>query len=198
MPSRILKEQIIEKTIKSDLHKMAEHKVKHLEPHFIYAGRCSLYSNIPENAEIPLRSSLLKLMTKYQIKTVMLTIIYMTKEKLITQEQMKSYCRGEQSSRQISVNEDLEAFFEDLQLGKHKSNDDVLAYYLPRLTEDEMALVEAKDQNYFQNFSISHLKHSKNPDVPEYVMKMSESESKFALGKCNRKSIKINLDRPYG
>ena len=80
---------------------------------------------------------------------------------------MTSYCRGEQSSRKISVNEDLEAFFEDLQLGKHKSNDDILAYYLPRLTEEEMALVEAKDQNYFQNFSTGVFSGSKNPDMSE-------------------------------
>ena len=170
---------------------MTEHRFEHLEPHFIYAGRCNLYSDLDEYAERQLRSSLLKLMRKYQIKTVMLTIIYMEKEKLITQEQMTSYCRGEQSSRKISVNEDLEAFFEDLQLGKDTSNDDVKAYYLPRLTEDEMALVEAKDQNYFQKFSTSVLGDSKNPDVAEHVMKMSESESKFALGKCNRKTIKI-------
>ena len=170
---------------------MAEHKLKHLEPHFIYAGKCNLYLH-RTYTEIPLRSSLLKLMKKYQIKTVMLTIIYMEKEKLITQEQMRSYCRGEQSSRRISVNEDLEAFFEDLQLGKDISNDDeVLAYYLPKLTEDEMALVEAKDENYFQKFSTCVLGDSKNPDVAEHVMKMSESESKFALGKCNRKTIKI-------
>ena len=193
MPSRILKEQTIEKTMKSDLHKMAEHKVKPLEPHFIYAGRCNLYFDNAGHAERQLRSSLLKLMAKYRIKTVMLTIIYMEKEKLVTQEQMISYCRGEQSFRRISVNEDLEAFFEDLQLRKDRSNYDVLAYYLPRLTEDEMALVEAKDQNYFQNFSTGVLGDSKNPDVAEHVMKMSESESKFALGKYNRKSIKIEL-----
>ena len=171
---------------------MTKHKVKHLEPHFIYAGRCNVYFD-NAYAERQLRSSLLKLMRKYQIKTVLFTIIYMEKEKLITQEQMRSYCRGEQSSRPISVNEDLEAFFEDLQLGKDTSNDDVLAYYLPRLTEDEMALVEAKDPKYFQSFSTSVLGDSKNPDVAEYVMKMSESESKFALGKYNRKSIKIEL-----
>ena len=142
-----------------------------------------------ENAN-QLRLFLLELMKKYQIKSCMWTNIYMENTKLITKEQMESYCKGEQGLRQMSVNDDLESLFEDLQLGKEPTYE-AMTYYLPKLTEGEMALVETKDQNYFRKFATSAV--SKNPDVDEFVMNISESESKYILGKSHRKSFKIEL-----
>ena len=96
---RQLLEKAIEKAIESAFQKMVEDKVEDLEPHFIYAGR-DLYgsmNNLHDSFTAPtqLRSSLLKLMKKHQIKTVMFTVIYMEKEKLITKELMESYVKGE-------------------------------------------------------------------------------------------------------
>ena len=155
-------EKAIEKNIESAFQKIAEDKVEDWEPHFIYAGR-DLYGSINNLSNIytepyQLRSSLLKLMKKHQIKTVMFTLIYMEKEKLITKELMESYCKGEHGTpdcpRQMSINDDLEALFQDLQLGKEPTYK-AITYYLPKLTENEMALVETKDQNYLRTFSAS-------------------------------------------
>ena len=179
-------------SIESAFQKISENK--DLEPHFVYSGEYHLYS-IHEN-DNPLRSSLLELMKKYQIESVTLTLIYMEKEQLITKETMESYCKGEHYPRNISVNEDLEKLYQDLQLGKEPSYD-AIAYYLPKLTADEMALVEKKDQTYLQNFFTGvyplNIKYSKKPDVDDDEMKMSESRSKFILAKSHRKSLKLKM-----
>ena len=46
-------------------------------------------------------------------------------------------------------------------------------YFLPKLTEEELELIAAKDPNYVSSFFLSA-----NPDVRESQMEMSESESK--------------------
>ena len=181
-------------SIESAFQKISEHKAKDLEPHFVYGGEYHLYSI--HESDNPLRSSLLELMKKYQIESVTLTIIYMEKEQLITKEMMESYCKGEHYPRNISVNEDLETLFQDLQLGKEPSYD-AITYYLPKLTVDEMTLVEKKDQTYFQKFFTGvyplNINYSKKPDVDDEEMKMSESRSKFILAKSHRKSLKLKM-----
>ena len=198
MPLRNLKELWNNKIVESAFQKIAEHKVE--EPHFVLAGGYHLYQLYAfldndrdfDQLKIPgTTKPLLELMKKYQIKSAMLTFILMKKEKLITKELMDSYCKGEQSPQKISVTDDLETLFEDLQLGKEPTYE-TMTYYLPKLTEDEMTLVETKDQNYFQNF-FNGVSGPKNPDVSEYEMKMSESESKFILGKSHRITVKFKL-----
>ena len=136
-------------SIEAAFQKISENKVKDLEPQFVYAGEYHLYSF--HESDNPLRSSLLELMKKYQIESITLTIIYMEKEQLVTKEMMESYCKGEHYPRNISVNDDLETLFQDLQLGKEPSYE-AIAYFLPKLTVDEMALVEKIDQTYLQSF----------------------------------------------
>ena len=58
-----------------------------------------------------------------------------------------------------------------------------LTYFLPKLTQIEMELVETKDQDYFQSFF-----QFENPDVDEKEMKLSESNSKYALVVCRRRT----------
>ena len=72
----------------------------------------------------------------------MVTTLDMWRRNLITKEKMIDFCKGKES-RKESVNDDLESFFEDIQLGKNR-NDFVRTYFLPKLTEDELDLVEEK------------------------------------------------------
>ena len=81
----------------------------------------------------------------------MVTIILMDREKLITKEAMEKYTKGEEDFKD-SVNDDLESFFEDLRLGK-EPDELIYTYFLPKLTEEEMELVEQNDTNYLQTFS---------------------------------------------
>ena len=100
-----------------------------------------------------------------------MTRIYMERWRLITKKAMVKYCKGEKD-RKISVNDDLESLFEDLQLGKEPDKYEHLTYFLPKLTEKEMKSVERKDTTFLQSFYLSH------PDVEEVEMNRSESDSK--------------------
>ena len=93
---------------------------------------------------------------------------------LITKEAMEKYTKGEEWVKD-SVNDDLESLFRDLRLGKEPDGD-VDTYFLPKLTKEEMKLVERKETNYLQTF------WSQYPDVPEAEMMLSESDSKFVYG----------------
>ena len=163
-----------------------------MEPHFIYAGGYRLYLHFYVDPEHRRRSFFRELMKKYQIKTVMMSIIYMKKNRLITKEKMISYCKGENEIHQMSINDDLEAMFEDLKLGERPSYSNQ-TYFLPKLTEHEMALAETADKNYFQTF-YDGVYGAKNPDVNEDEMRMSESKSKFIHGDCQRKTYRIGIN----
>ena len=116
----------------------------------------------------------------------MVTIFFMYRRVLITKEAMEKYYKGEDGLglRKDSVNDDLESLFEDLRLGK-EPNERVYTYFLPKLTEEEMELVEQKDTNYLQTF------YEEDPDVSEAEMLLSESDSKFVRGGGYRRTFKI-------
>ena len=96
---------------------------------------------------------------------------------------MDKYCKGEKI-RKDSVNDDLESFFQDLRLGQ-ETDEFVQNYYFPKLTKEEMELVERKDISYLETFD------SLNPDVAKAEMKLSESDSKFVYGWCRRRTFTI-------
>ena len=93
------------------------------------------------------------------------------------------YCKGEEEEKD-SVNDDLESLFEDLRLGKEPKKR-VNTYFLPKLTEEEMELVERKDRNYF------HTLQFLSPDVEKAEMILSESDSKFVQGLGWRRTFTI-------
>ena len=117
-------------------------------------------------------------MKKHEIKSVMVTRIHLYRWRLITKEKMESYCKGEED-RKDSVNDDLESLFEDIRLGK-EPDERVWTYFLPKLTKEELELVERGDTRYFRTFSYS------NPDVNETEMMLSESDSKYVQGYSRR------------
>ena len=174
------KEHFDKKTIDSAFRKITENEAKELKTHFVYVGR---YYWIYENR---LRSFMLEGMKKLKMNSVMVTSIYIRKWKIITKEKMEKYCKGEDREREDSVNDDLESFFEDLRLGKEPPHQSVVTYFLPKLTEEEMELVERKDRNYFETFL--HVKHA---DVKEAEMKLSESDSKYVYGMGYRQTFTI-------
>ena len=96
---------------------------------------------------------------------------------------MGNFCKGKEAYKD-SVNDDLESFFQDLQLGKNISLFNI-TYFLPKLTKEELILVETKDEKYRKTFSLNLI------DVDETKMMMSESKSKFVAGFCLRDTFKI-------
>ena len=123
-------------------------------------------------------------MKKYKIKTVMMTEIQMHRRFLITKEEMEN--TNKRAGK--STNEDLESLYEDICLGK-KPNNWGVTYFLPKLTEEEMTMVENKDPNYFATFSAS-IKADVEPDK----MNTSESDSKFVCGFCTRRTSTVERE----
>ena len=100
---------------------------------------------------------------------------------------MESYCKREKYEKD-SVNDDLESLFENIRLGE-EPDEKVLTYFLPKLTEEELELVERRDRSYLQTFFVGA--DGKNPDVDETEMMLSESDSKYVRGWSERKTFVI-------
>ena len=167
------KEHFDREIINSVVQKISDNEAKELEIHFVYAGDC-YYVN-----EDKLRSIILDEMKKYKIKFVMVTSINLRRWELISKEEMESYCKGEKPQKD-SVNDDLESLFETIRLGE-KPDEKVRSYFLPKLTEEELDLVERRDPSYFQTFQSSE-------------MMLSETDSKYNLyvkGISRRKTFVI-------
>ena len=128
-------------------------------------------------------STILDAMIKYKIKKVMMTRFQIHRPNLITKEVMENYYKGE-GLMQRSINDDLDSTFEDIRLGE-QLNETVYTYFLPKLTEAELKLVERKDKKYMQTF------WHPNADVDEAEMKLSESDSKYVNGLCRRTTFTI-------
>ena len=97
---------------------------------------------------------------------------------------MESYCKGEKYEKD-SVNDDLESLFENIRLGK-EPREWVESYFLPKLTEEELELIERRDTSYLRTFY-----HENQADVKEAEMMLSESDSKYVKGESLRRTFVI-------
>ena len=163
-----------------------------LDIHFIYAGEL-----IPSRLE----PVIVEAMKFYKIKSVMMTDLWMWRENLITKEAMENFCNGKDEYRKESVNDDFEILFQDL-ISRHyfetlfgyirlgyASNyfsSSAMTYFLPKLTKDELKLIENEDYDFMNTFY-----DGRNPDVSKAEMAASESDSKFVRGRCRRKTYTI-------
>ena len=110
----------------------------------------------------------------------MVTSINLDRWELITKEKMQSYCTGKNYEKD-SVNNDLESLFKKIRLGK-EPDEGVRTYFLPKLTEEELELVEGNDTSYFQTLYCSNA----TADVM-----LSESDSIYVYGFSRRKTFVI-------
>ena len=123
-------------------------------------------------------------MKKYNVQKVMVTKIQMWRSLLIKKEKMENFCNGKED-RKLSVNDDLATLFENIELGE-KPDEFVHTYFLPKLTEHELELVERKDEDFMRTFSANM-----NADVAKNEMAASESDSKYVYGYGNRETLTI-------
>ena len=175
-----------------------------LEVHLVYVGNYYHYYNIDEGR---LKAFVFQKMEKYEMKSVILSMIDMWRWNLITKEKMEDIALNstklESSNLLIpmrsrkkfglilgpilmpskSFNADIETFFEGLKVAKVSTHRPRVTYFLPKLTDEEHELIKNKDQQYFKSFYFST-----NPDVDENEMKRSQSESKFVFVESRRKT----------
>ena len=120
-------------------------------------------------------------MRKCRFKHVMVTFVIMRRFHLITKEKRDNFWLGNDWFKE-SINNDTESFIDGIILGQ-KPDEFTNTYFLPKLNEEEMKLVARKDSAYLKTFEYS------NPDVEEAEMASSESDSKFCLTSCYRRTI---------
>ena len=170
--------------IDSAMKNIANSKRKNMEIHFICAG-CHYYVHFDDL----LKLFILERMKRYNIKAVMVTILEMDRWTLTTKECVKKYCLGN-GDEKISVNDDLDSLFEDLQRGElplryhpvyEHYEQKVDTYFFPMLSKEELDMVERRDINYLRSFGA--LKPEK--------MEPSESNSRFVHSKNTRRTFSV-------
>ena len=170
-----------------EMRRLAENKSEDLKLQFVYAGDSFWGDNDK------LLSFMFTGMKKHNLKEVMMTILKMERINLITKETMEGFCEFlRKKLRNESVNEDLESLFERIRLGTQPESEQVRTYFLPKLTEEELELVEQKDPNYLGTFAWTI--QNFNPDVDRTEMKLSESDSKFVQGFYWRTTFIIDIE----
>ena len=165
-------------------------------PHFIYCGEHYVWDVKSFNR---LRENLLKKMRECGIQSAMFTMLHMHRWKLVTKEKAKKAYEGklkneeEWEDYEQSIGDDLETFFKNLQSQKEIENEFVESFFLPKLTEDELKLVEQRNEQHLSTY----LEHydGLNPDVDPEEMKKSESRSKYVHGRCIRSTMNLTIEK---
>ena len=164
-------------------------------PHFIYCGTYHFYI---EKRQGKLKEIILTKMRKYGIQTSILTMVNMLRSNLITKEKVKKAAEGKLKDDEDwkhykgSINDDLERFFINLQDENEIKEEGVSSFFAPKLTNEEMKLVQERNQEHLNTYS-RHIA-GLNPDVDVEEMKQSNSKSKFVHGGCVRCTIPLTLD----
>ena len=158
-----------------------------LMPHFIFCVySVSVFAKLEELILLALR--------KNGIRSAILTMLHMKWWKLISKEKSIAACEGKLVDDNNwfyfngSINEDLESFLNNLYTKKDIEAEDILSFFLPKLTKIELKLVEEKDLNYFNPFSYGLA------DVEPEEMKKSDSKDKYLKGQCWRMTKLLNVD----
>ena len=178
-----------EKIIHSAIEKVSESNTENLRTHVIYAG--DYYNNgrfYMQNWNNSMISFVFEGLQMHDLKSAFVTGIYMFRHLLITKEKMEDTCLGKNEVfgilRKESINDDIESVYASIQLGE-KPEPLALTYFLPKLTQRELELIETKDEDYLQTFRFKY------PDVDEKEMKLSESNSKYVKVDCWRRTITV-------
>ena len=174
--------------------------------HFVYAGQYYFYSE-PTLASIlsarirkfksdKIKSGKTIYFDHFTLTPPLLTMLSMWRIQLITKEKMESFCKGElkygDGHDEKSGDDDIEAFLNNLQNGK-ACDERILSYFLPKLTNKEVKLIEVNDKMLLETFS-SHFRNDLNVDIDKAEMKKSESKSKFVRGCCLRETVSLTIN----
>ena len=152
--------------------------------HLIYCGDYYFRKSSGEK----LQKNFLTKMKKYEMESSVLTMMVVWRKNLITKEKVKMAYNGKLKndinwkSYNVSINDDLESFFENLQLKKEVEEENVWSFFLPKLTNDELKLVEEKNFEFLSSYG--DFVDRKNPDVDIREMKESNSKSKYINCYC--------------
>ena len=154
-------------------------------PHFIYCGF----------GFEKLKEIILKKMREYGIQSSILTMLRMHRENLITKEKSKQAAEGKLKNEpgwrdyEGSINDDLDLFINNLQNSNEVEDEDVESFFLPKLTEEELELVEEKNREHMMSYVWRF-----DADVDVEEMKQSDSKDKYVRSTCLRETVHLSLE----
>jgi len=123
----------------------------------------------------------------------------MYRRNLITKEKAKDASEGKLKNdedwedEEVSINDDLEMFLTNLLNSKEIKEERVWSFFMPKLTEEELKLVENKNEDHLNSYYEHYLE--RNPDVDPEEMKKSDSSSKYVHGCCRRWTFPLTLEK---
>ena len=160
----------------------------HLMPHLIFCHN----SVNPPTIALRLGELIFTRMKKYGIISLLLTILGMNRMNLVTKEKSKQAYQGKLKNEpgwqwyKGSVNDDLESFLARIHRQIFKSEKRV-SFYLPKLSKEELKLVQQKNREYRETFLFSEF-----PYVDPEEMKKSKSKDMYMHGSCLRWTMTVN------
>ena len=153
-----------------------------LKIHFVFAVGC--YTTIYRDA-MRLSSFIHDGMKQMRnLEEVMVTVLNMKRVRLITNEAMKM-----KALKEVSITDDLKSLFDDLRLGI-RPNEEANSYFFPKLTEEEIELVENYDSFHSECFS----------SFDPFNEQIAGMKNEFVQGECVRVTFMVNnssFSRPY-
>jgi len=168
---------------------MVDFGANDMMPHFIYCyGRFLFDDDIEKLKEI-----ILKKMREYGIQSSILTMLHMRRRNLITKEKSKQAAQGKLKNEPIwkdyegSINDDLDSFINNLQNSNEMGDEKVKSFFLPKLTKEELKLVEEKDEEHMMTYWFQI-----HADVDVKEMKKSDSKDKYLHSLCIRETVHLN------
>ena len=160
-------------------------------PHFIYCNEDMLnYYRIDKN----LKKLILTKMRKYGLPSSIFTTLRMTRVNLMTKEKSKQAVEGKLKNDpdwkdyKGSINDDLDSFVNNFQ-NSEVVFEDVLSYFIPKLTKEELKLVEQKNNEHMMTYVWEF-----DADVSAKEMKESDSKEKYLHSECQRRTNYLNLE----
>ena len=158
-------------------------------PHFIFCNASIYYGEFKK-----LKEMILKKMPEYGIQTSILTTLTMYRQHLITQEESKQAAEGKLKNNPLwedykgSINDDLDSLVNNLQNSEKTDNEEVLSFFTPKLTKEELKLVERDNYEHMKTY-IVYL-----PDVDVEKMRNSDSKDKYVHTRCIRNTKYLSLE----
>ena len=173
---------------------MVEFGKNDMMPHFIYclADYCFDYINNYNQ----LKEIILKKMREYGIPSSILTMLRMKRVKLITKEKSKEAAEGKLKNElgwrnyEVSISDDLDSFVNNLQNSEEKDDENVESFFTPKLTKEELKLVEQKNKEHMRTYFYYLL----GDDVDVEEMKKSDSKDKYLHSECERITVYLSLE----
>ena len=161
-------------------------------PHFIYCRGDDYYFNI-EQFKFFEETILIK-MQKYGIQSSIFTTLTMNRLNLITKEKSKEAAQGKLENNlgeffKGSINDDLDSFVKNLQNSGEIDNENVYSFFTPKLTKEELKLVEQKNKEHMKTYWFNE-----HADVDVEEMQKSDSKDKYVYSQCRRVTTYLTLE----